>query len=74
MVLLTGMVDAGGVMKILLVVAAVLAAFIVLKLVFALVSALFGVLLFVGVLALVGFGAYSVMRIVTRRRRDRSLV
>ena len=61
-------------MKILLAVAAVLAAFLVLKIVFALVSALFGALLFLGVLALVGVGAYSVMRFVRRGRRDRSLV
>ncbi len=67
------MVDAGGVKKILLVVAAVVAAFIVLKIVFALVSALVGVLLFLGVLGLVGFGAYSVIRLVAKDREDRSL-
>jgi hypothetical protein len=74
MVLLTRMKDAGGVMKILLLVAAVIAAFIVLKVVFALVSVLIGMLLFVGVLALLGFGAYSVTRLVTKRHRDRTLV
>jgi hypothetical protein len=74
MVLRTGMADAGGVMKILLVVAAVVAAFIVLKIVFALVSAVVGALLFLGVLALLGIGAYSVLRLVTKGRRDRSPV
>jgi hypothetical protein len=74
MVLRRGIADAGAVMKILLVVAAVVAAFIVLKLVFALVSALIGVLLFFGVLALLGFGAYTVLRLVTKGRRDRSVV
>ena len=67
-------VDAHGVKNFLLVVAAVIAAFIALKMVFALFSALIGVLLFVGVLALLGFGAYSVMRVVAKVRRDRSLV
>jgi hypothetical protein len=71
---LTGMTDAGVVMKMLFVVAAVVAAFIVLKIVFALVSAVFGALLFLGVLALLGFGAYSVMRLVSKGRRDRSPV
>jgi hypothetical protein len=71
---LTGLTDAGVVMKILFVVAAVVAAFIVLKIVFALVSAVFGALLFLGVLALLGFGAYSVMRLVSKGRRDRSPV
>ena len=74
MVLRTGMADAGGVMKILLVVAAVVAAFIVLKIVFALVSTVVGALLFLGVLALLGIGAYSVLRLVTKGRRDRSPV
>ena len=74
MVLLRGMADAGGVIKILLVVAAVVAAFIVLKTVFALVSALIGVLLFLGVLALLGVGAYSAMRFLTKGRHDRPLV
>lgn len=74
MVWRSAMADAGGVMKILLVVAAVVAAFLVLKLVFALVSALIGALLVFAVLALAGFGAYSVMRFVRKGRRDRSLV
>jgi len=74
MVIVLEMADAGDVMKILLVVAAVVAAFIVLKFVFALVSAIIGVLLFLGVLALLGIGAYSVMRFITKGRRDRSLV
>lgn len=68
------MSDAGDVMKILMVVAAVVVAFLVLKVVLALVSALIGVLVFLGVLALLGFGAYSVMRFVTKGRRDRTLV
>jgi hypothetical protein len=74
MVLRRAMPDAGGVKKILLLVVAVVAAFIALKIVFALVSALIGVLLFVGVLALLGVGAYTVTRLVIRGRRDRSLV
>ena len=74
MLFLTGMADAGDVKKILLLVAALVAAFIVLKIVFSLVAALIGVLLFLGVLALLGFGAYSGVRFVTKRRRDRPLV
>ena len=74
MVLLRGIADACGVKKFLLVVAAVVAVFIALKIVFALFSALIGMLLFLGVLALFGFGAYSVMRVIIKARRDRSLV
>lgn len=74
MVLSRRMVDARGVKKLLLVIAAVIGAFIVLKMVFALFSALIGVLLFLGVLALLSFGAYSVMRSVAKGRRDRPLV
>lgn len=68
------MADAGAVKKILWFAAAVFAAFILLKVLFALVSAVFGVLLFLGVLVLLGVGAYSVMRFITRGRRDRSPV
>lgn len=74
MVLARGMAHAGDVKKILWFAVAVVAAFIVLKVLLALVSVVFGVLLFVGVVALVGLGAYSVMRLVTRGRRDRSPV
>lgn len=74
MVLAREIAHAGAVKKILWFAAAVVAAFIVLKVLLALVSAVFGVLLFLGVVALVGFGAYSVMRVVIRGRRNRSLV
>ena len=74
MVLSRGMTDACRVKKILLVVAAVIALFVGLKIVLALFSALIGMLFFAGVAALLGFGAYSVVRLVTRNRRHRSLV
>ena len=73
MVSLRGTADAGGVKKILLAVGAVVAAFIVLKVV-ALVSALIGLLLSLGVLALLGFGVYSAMQFVTKGRRNRRLI
>ena len=68
------MVNARGVKKLLLVTAAVIGAFVALKMVFALFSALIGVMLFLGVLALLSFGAYSVMRFVAKGRRARPLV
>ena len=74
MVLPRGMADAGDVKNILLIFAAVVAVVIGLKIIFALFSWLIGVLLFLVMLALLGFGAYSVMRFATKDRRDRSLV
>lgn len=56
--------------NVLMLVLAVLGALLVLKIALALVGALLGLALFLGVVALIGIGAVTVFRSLTRRNDD----